>query len=103
LYLHSLFVHSETEWQKIRQQRLFPIQKPATVARASSGDISARLAASSSQFAHMVRRSWFHGIAALKYVWGLPEWRRGSKTKVLDMNPKRAGKVTLAPGSTSGE
>jgi hypothetical protein len=103
LYLHSLFVDSESDWRRIRQQRLFPIHKLATVARASSRDISSRSAAYARQRVHVVRRIWFHGVAALKYGWGLPEWRRVSKSEVRGMNTRHAGEVTLAPGATSGD
>ena len=103
LYLHSLFVDSESDWREIRQRRLFPIQKPTTVARASNSDISSLLTAHSRQFAHVMRRSLFHGVAALKYAWGLPEWRRATKSEVRGMNSKRTGGIVLAPGSTSGD
>ncbi len=103
LYLHSLFVDSESDWREIRQQRLFPVQKPSTVAHASSRDISSRLAAYARQQAHVVRRIRFHGVAALKYVWGLPEWRRASKSEVRGINSRLAGEVALAPGPTSGD
>ncbi|MBZ5544179.1 MAG: nucleotidyltransferase family protein [Acidobacteriia bacterium] len=103
LYLHSLFVDSKKDWQEIRQRRLFPIQRPATVARASSRSIASRLTAQSTQFAHVVRRSWFHGVAALKYVWGLPEWQRGSKSRVRVMNSNGAAGVAPALEVASGD
>ena len=103
LYLHSLFVDSESDWLEIRRRRLFPVRRPATVARASSRDLTSRLTAWARQFAHMARRSWFHGAAVVKYVRGLPEWQQHSKSPVGRMDSNRAEIVVMEPESVSGE
>ncbi|HEV2352013.1 MAG TPA: nucleotidyltransferase family protein [Terriglobia bacterium] len=103
LYLHRLFVEKECDWKKIRRRRLFPIQKPGVVARASSRATMPNLGAHSRQLMHILRRSWFHGVAALKYVWGLPEWRRASRTGVGGINSKRADRAAMATGTMRGE
>lgn len=103
LYLHSLFVDSDSDWREIRRRRLFPIRRPATVARASTRNMASRLSARARQFAHVARRSWFHGAAALKYVWGLPEWQRHSNSSAGLMCADRAEMVVMARESTSGE
>jgi hypothetical protein len=103
LYLHSLFVDSESDWREIRQRRLFPVKKPATVARASDGDMVSRLRAHSKQYVHVLRRCWFHGASALGYVWGLPEWRLHCKPEFRGMSSRRAGGTALAPEPSSGK
>src|SRR5579862_248470 len=103
LYLHKLFVDSESDWREIRRRRLFPVRRPATVARAASRHLTSRLTARARQIAHAAQRSWFHGAAALKYAWGLPEWQRNSKSPAGRTNTYRTEMVAMETESTVGK
>jgi hypothetical protein len=76
LFLYREFVPDDATWREIRRRRLFPLQRPNRAARASTPEISARLAAGWKQGSYVARRLFRLLIATVPYTWEFIQWKR---------------------------
>jgi hypothetical protein len=76
LFLHREFVQDIEGWRHIRRRRVFLLERPSQVAKASGPRVSSRLKATWRQLIYVLGLLSFHLPATLSYWFELPRWKR---------------------------
>jgi hypothetical protein len=75
LLLHREFVQDIEGWRHVRRRRVFLLERPARVAKASNPQLSSRLKATWGQLIYVFGLLRFHLPATLGYWFELPRWK----------------------------
>jgi hypothetical protein len=76
LFLHREFVQDVEGWRHVRRRRVFLLERPARVTKASTPQFSSRLTATWGQLIYVFGLLRFHLPATLGYWFELPRWKR---------------------------
>jgi hypothetical protein len=75
LFLHREFVQELKGWKHVRRRRVFLLERPARIAKASTPKLSSRLKATWEQLIYVFGLLGFHLPATLGYWFELPRWK----------------------------